>query len=145
MNLVDWFVAQALSDQVSIVGVVIGGLGLSGIFLQLSQQSAQSQTSFEDLFDERYRQIISAIPTKAMFGADLTDEEFGGAFDDLYHYIDLSNEQVFLLQRGRVRRKTWKYWRAGILSNLKRPAFRRAWAEISNKAPDDFSELRSIL
>lgn len=61
-----------------------------------------------------------------------------------YHYIDLSNEQIFLRQHGRVSAETWENWRGGIKSNLSRPAFKQAWKEIGGRAHDIFDELRRL-
>jgi hypothetical protein len=145
MPVINWFEAQVLSDQIAMVGVLVGAVGLLGVFLQLRQQSLQAQTAFEDSFDERYRQVVSPIPTRALLGDELTEEEYQAAFDDLHRYIDLCNEQAFLFNKRRIRRKTWVYWLDGLSSNLDRPAFKRAWTEISTQAPNDFSELRDAI
>ena len=60
------------------------------------------------------------------------------------HYIDLTNEQIFLRQYNRVSAKTWENWRDGIKSNLARPAFKRAWNEIKLRVPKSFEELRRL-
>jgi hypothetical protein len=73
----------------------------------------------------------------------LTDEEHERALDEFYHYIDLSNEQVFLRQRKRISAATWLNWRDGIRSNLDRPAFARAWQEIKERS-GNFAELRRL-
>lgn len=64
--------------------------------------------------------------------------------DDFYHYIDLTNEQVFLRIQGRVTAATWRNWREGIEGHLSRPAFQRAWEEIKLRAPESFTELRRL-
>lgn len=79
-------------------------------------------------------------------GLPLEDAEYLKAFDDFYRYFDLSNEQVFLESRGRVSKETWEMWASGIESNMQRPAFVRAWQEVSRKTNNaDFSELRTFL
>jgi len=103
-----------------------------------------SVTSFEDSFAKEYRELAATLPTKALLGEALTDEEHYQYFDEMYHYIDLCNEQVFLHNVGRISDKTWAFWKAGITSNLRRPAFDRAWAEIAARASGDFSELRAV-
>jgi len=67
-----------------------------------------------------------------------------GALDTFYHYVDLTNEQISLRMKGRVTRATWANWADGIRSNLSRPAFRAAWAEIARLAPDSFDDLRRL-
>jgi hypothetical protein len=81
--------------------------------------------------------------TKALLGSELSEEEYQSAFDELFRYIDLTNEQVSLRQRKRITRKVWEYWVSGIQANLALPAFKRAWSEIQNKS-NSFQELRRL-
>ena len=111
---------------------------------QLWLSQAQAVTAFEDSLAKEYRELAAKLPTKALLGGPLSDEEHSKSFDEMYHYFDLCNEQIFLMQAGRVTDKTWAFWRDGITSNLKRPAFEKAWSEIAARSNGDFSELRSI-
>jgi len=81
---------------------------------------------------------------KALLGQQLCEREFAEAFAALYHYIDLSNEEVFLRQKKRVTPETWKYWRDGIRSTLALPTLKRAWDEIKPAVPEFFTELRRL-
>lgn len=129
---------EVLGDLASLgtaVGVLVG-------VWQLRHSHIQKITEFEDSFAREYRELAGRLPTKALLGEELTQEEYLAAFDEFYHYFDLCNEQVFLRETRRITRKTWEFWRQGIEANLKRPAFRRAWREIAAKAGADFSELR---
>ena len=80
----------------------------------------------------------------ALLGAELSSEEREQSLEAFYHYIDLSNEQVFLRMHRRVSKSTWQNWCSGIRSHLERPAFAEAWAEIKNRADHNFSELRRL-
>src|SRR5205807_1580893 len=60
------------------------------------------------------------------------------------HYVDLTNEQVFLRCIGRVSDETWENWCDGIRDMLARPAFGVAWSEIKRRAPHSFEELRHL-
>ena len=111
---------------------------------QLRLSQTQAVTAFEDSLSREYRELAANLPTKALLGEPLSDQEHVDSFDEMYHYFDLCNEQIFLMQSGRVSRKTWAFWRDGIASTLKRPAFKRAWSEIAARSGGDFSELRSI-
>lgn len=111
---------------------------------QLFLAKQQAVTSFEDSFAKEYRDLASKLPTKALLGEPLNDDEYSAHFDEMYHYFDLCNEQVFLYKAGRISDKTWVFWQDGIKTNLKRPAFERAWSEIAAKANDDFSELKAL-
>jgi hypothetical protein len=66
-------------------------------------------------------------------------------FHEFYQYFDLTNSQIFLRQSGRISKKTWTFWAEGIETHLARPAFAAAWAEISRRAGNDFSELRRLI
>ena len=112
---------------------------------QLHLTKRQAQTSFEDSFAKEYRDLISKLPTKALLGHPLNDQEYITHFDEMYHYFDLCNEQIFLSKVGRISDETWVFWQEGIKTNLTRPAFERAWSEIAAKASDDFSELKSLV
>ena len=132
----------------AIIGVIASVATAVGVFLafrQLRLTKQQAITSFEDSISREYRELATRIPTKALLGEPLSDAEHEAALDEFYKYIDLSNEQTFLRQRGRVSLETWGFWCDGIKSNLCRPAFKRAWDEISQKADGDFSELRRLI
>jgi hypothetical protein len=127
---------------------VIGPLATAAAVLvaawQIKEAKKHAITDFEDDLDREYRQIIYKIPVKALLGQDLTEQEYHEALVALYQYVDLSNNQVFLRQAGRVSGKTWTFWRDGIKSNLSREPFRRAWNEIKEKGQSSFSELRRL-
>lgn len=111
---------------------------------QLVLSQRQSVTNFEDSFAKEYRELTSKLPTMALLGEALNDEEYAKCIDEMYHYFDLCNQQAFLRKAGRISDKTWTFWHDGMASNLKRPAFERAWAEIAARANGDFSELREL-
>lgn len=119
-----------------------GAVAVGAWQLVLSQRL--SVTNFEDTFAKEYRELAAKLPTKALLGEQLSDDEYAKHFDELYHYFDLCNEQVFLRSVGRISDKTWIFWKDGIASNLRRPTFARAWAEIAARANDDFSELKRL-
>jgi hypothetical protein len=128
---------SALSNIATAAAVVVAAW-------QLVLAHRQGITNFEDSFAKEYRKLASKLPTKALLGEPLTDEEYAKHFDELYHYFDLCNEQVFLHSIERISEKTWDFWKDGIAANIRRPAFKRAWAEIAARANNDFSELRAV-
>lgn len=111
---------------------------------QLVLSKRQATTTFEDSLAKEYRDIAASLPVKALLGEPLSDEEQSDKFDEFYRYFDLCNQQVFLRQTGRVSNKTWTFWQDGINSNLKRPAFARAWSDVAQRSNGDFSELRAL-
>jgi len=130
-------ILSALSSIATAIGV-----GVAAYQLRITR--SENVTTFEDSLTVQYRQIASTLPLNALLGESLTDEEHNGHLQYFYRYIDLCNEQVFLHESGRISDRTWTLWRDGILSNLQRPAFARAWQEIANRSKGDFSELRLI-
>jgi len=110
---------------------------------QLLRTHQQSVTVFEDSLAREYRELTAKIPTKAFLEGNLTEQEYEANFDKFYRYFDLSNEQAFLHKKRRVRASTWIFWKDGIASNLKRPAFKRAWNEVCKRS-SDFAELRAL-
>lgn len=110
--------------------------------IQLSREAAVAD--FENSIYKEYREIIKGIPVRLLLGHDHIEELREDDLNQLYNYIDLCNEQVFLRQVGRIRKDTWIYWRDGIKSNLCRPAFQKAWERIKRDSDGDFSELRRL-
>jgi hypothetical protein len=110
---------------------------------QLWQRKKQFTTEFEDKLTSDYRDIVYEIPVDALLD-DSDSEGYEGCLKDYYRYIDLSNDQVFLRQEGRISKSTWENWRAGIETNMGRDDFEEAWNEIEEKAPDSFNELRKL-
>lgn len=111
---------------------------------QLVLSHRQAVTTFEDSLAKEYRDIAATLPVRALLGEPLSESEYADKFDEFYRYFDLCNQQVFLWQAGRVSDKTWAFWRDGISSNLKRPAFASAWSEVAARSNGDFSELRCV-
>lgn len=136
---------QDLFTEIGAIASAVTAVGVLLAILQLRLTKQQAITSFEDTISREYRELATRIPTKALLGKQLSDAEHEKALDEFYHYIDLSNEQTFLRQTDRISLKTWVFWRDGIKSNLCRPAFKRAWDEISEQAGGDFYELRRLI
>ena len=90
------------------------------------------------------RKLARKIPVASLPGQELPREAFEKIREEIYNYIDLSNEQVFLRQNGRISKATWMNWCEGIQSNLSRPLFIRVWEEVKNAVPESFQELRRL-
>lgn len=147
-------VATAVSALLSIASVVAVFL----VWEQLKQNRCQlelnrseleqtkniAQLQFEDSLTKEYRELASRIPTKALLGSGLSPKDYEGAFDELFRYIDLSNEQVLLRKADRIGDDTWANWCSGIQYNLSLPVFSKAWNAIKDKENNQFSELRKL-
>lgn len=127
----------------SVVGSIGTALAVLVAAWQVRKSTEQARTNFEDELAQEYRQLARDIPVEALLGAELSSERFDSAFSTLYHYLDLTNQQVFLRMNGRIRRSTWSDWRDGIRSNLSKPAFATAWQQVKSRS-DNFHELRRL-
>jgi hypothetical protein len=129
-----------------ILAEIATSIGVAFAALQLWLSHKQAVTAFEDSVNREYRDLAAELPIKVFLDdGSLSDEEYHEAFDKLYHYFDLSNEQVFLRQIGRVSQRTWTFWCDGIRSNVKRAAFSKAWGDIDKRIGGDFRELRRLI
>ena len=130
-------------EWISAAASTVAAIGVTLAYAQLRITKNIAQSQFEDGLAKEYRELASAIPTMALLGHPLSDDEHLTAFDEFFRYVDLSNEQVSLRQRKRVGEEVWGYWCSGIQTNLSLPAFKRAWSEIQSQCTS-FQELRRL-
>ncbi len=76
-------------------------------------------------------------------GEALDAVERENCFDELYRYIDMSNEQICLRMSERVGADVWENWQSGIKANLALPAFAYVWEEIKGRS-ENVRELRQL-
>lgn len=95
-------ILSAFANIATAAAVVVGAW-------QLVLGQHLSVTNFEDPFAKEYRALAATLPTKALLGEALADDEHMKHFDEMYHYFDLCNEQVFLQRGGRVSDNTWVF------------------------------------
>jgi len=129
---------QALAAIATVVLVVI-------TWQQLRLVRKQATTTFEDSLTAQYRRIMENIPTDIWLGSPLKTldkERQSQCRDAIYRYVDLSNEQAFLHTKKRITDDVWNEWIEGIKSNMELPALKEVWAEVAQKQPDSFNELR---
>lgn len=135
MNAFEW--SQTIASWVTVAGVFLAAW-------QIWLTCKQAKTQFEDELASQYRELVKKLPIGALFGDELSSEAHQSCLPDFHHYFDLTNEEVFLRIKGRIRKDTWADWREGIRLNLERPAFARAWAEIKQRSGKSFQELRKL-
>lgn len=131
------------AEWVSAAASIVGAIGVISALWQLRISKVIAQLQFEDGLAKEYRELASRIPTTALLGQKLSEEEYKQAFDEFYRYVDLSNEQVSLRQRNRIGKTVWQHWCSGIKANLELPSFKRAWEEIQEQSIS-FQELRRL-
>lgn len=135
-------------DALSLLNVLAELATASGVAFTVAQlwlARRQAVTDFEDGLATEYRALAITLPTEALLGGQLDDLDHAKALAQFYHYFDLSNGQIFLRQKNRVSKRTFEFWRDGIQANMARPAFARAWKDISERVPGDFEELRRLI
>lgn len=137
----DW--VSAIASSISAVATVVAAGGVIFAYKQLLTAREIAQLQFEDGLAKEYRELAGRLPTRALLGEELSELEYTDAFDELFHYIDLSNEQVSLRQNNRISTVVWKSWCEGIKTNLALPAFKRAWSDVQEKSRS-FQELRHL-
>jgi hypothetical protein len=142
MNITSENISE-ISSAITAITSIFATIGVWFAFKQLKISRDIAQLEFEDGLSKEFRELASNIPTKALLGHTLSDAEYEEAFDELFRYFDLSNEQVSLRQRGRICKTVWKDWSEGIQANLKLPAFERAWVEIQKQC-ESFQGLRRL-
>lgn len=132
------------NEIVQSIAAVATAIGVLMAWWQIRTTKEQAVATFEDQLTTQYRDIAATLPVEALLGEELSAERQAAALPAFYRYIDLTNEQVFLRQTGRVRRSTWANWAAGIQGHLERPAFAAAWSDIQRRAQNNFTELRRL-
>lgn len=131
-------------EELSEISNVATAIGVAVAAWQLLVTRRQAVSSFEDSLTSQYRSLVKDIPLPALLGEPISEGEMEAALPHFYRYFDLCNEQVFLFHNGRISKKTWVNWEEGIRTNLYRPAFADAWAQIAARADLDFSHLREL-
>lgn len=126
-------------------GTIATALAVFVAAIEVRRNTNQARTDFEDGLNREYREILRCIPVEVHLGEEVTaSERWPECLARIYQYLDLTNEQIFLRQMGRVSRATWRQWVEGIQATLDQPAFEKAWREVKAKAPGRFSELQRL-
>ncbi len=133
----------SITDWITAVSSVGSTIGVFLAYKQLASSKEIARMQFEDSLAKEYRELIMAIPTKALLGEDLSSEEFEKSFDEIFRYFDLTNQQIFLRSKKRVSKSTWLEWIEGIKSNMSLSVFKLAWEKIKSKS-NSFDELRRL-
>ncbi len=135
---------MVLSDSITAMASVVTAAGVILAWWQIRLAKQQAVMQFEDGLNSQYREIARRLPIDALLGEPLDDQTQKDSLKEFFHYIDLTNEEVFLRRRRRVSLITWKDWAEGIRWNITRPAFAAAWKEIKGRSPESFNELRRL-
>ncbi|WP_296211323.1 hypothetical protein [Psychrobacter sp. UBA3480] len=126
------------------LGLYITFLGLLAAIYQLRQNFLQQRTIFEDSISKEYRDIIQRIPYRALIGEEIPLSEASAVQNEVYNYMDLCNEQIYLRMSNRVSKKTWNNWQEGMKTNFELKVFNDTLNEVFEKLPSNFIELQSV-
>jgi hypothetical protein len=131
-------------ETLNVIASISTACGVIVAAYQIRISRIKGVQQFEDGFAKEYRDIANRLPPEALLGLDINDLNKEKFFDDFYRYFDLCNEQIFLRNNGRITKSTWIFWRDGIRSNMRKPAFAEAWNKIEKTGTKEFSELRKL-
>jgi len=82
---------------VSAFANVATAVGIFFAWWQIKNSKNLAITQFEDSMAKEYREIAQRLPTKALLGEQLEQEEYRDSLDDFFHYIDLTNTTTLSL------------------------------------------------
>jgi hypothetical protein len=139
-----------MSGMFSALGILLTAAGVIAAVVQLHRNGQQARRQFEESLTDRYRQLVAELPVWAFFDDDLTPEQHAVVNDpktlsSFYRYFDLCNEQAFLHRQRRLDTATWEEWLDGIVTNVRREAFRHAWEDkLVGHIGSDFGDFRAI-
>ena len=119
-------------------------IGVSIAVFELRESQKIAQTQFEDSMDQQYRELAKDIPVDALIGKRVNDKQKLLTRELIYNYLDLSNEQIFLRKKKRIRYDTWLDWQAGIQSHLQKVEFKTVWDEVKAQSAGTFTSLERL-
>lgn len=122
---------------------------------ELKQQERVQKTQLENRLNEEYRENWREVDSELLLNPDYHESAVDGQLDlteseanAIYSYVDLTNQQIFLRRRGRIRKSRWKDWEQGIQTLIQHPPINAEWKRIKEKTDTevgrDFDELRRL-
>lgn len=134
------FIIEVLNTLVPYATVF--GVGVAAH--QIRRSNIQQRVMFEDSINKEYRDIIQRIPYKVLIGDEVPLSEANAVHNEIYNYMDLCNEQIYLRMSDRVSKKTWNNWQEGMKTNFELKVFNDTLGEVFEKLPSNFIELQSV-
>lgn len=126
---------MSTADGIQYATLIITGTGvliaLFALIWQSYQTREQLKLNFFADYTKRYQEII------LNFSENINESDFD--FNKLPKeikektlrymraYFDLSSEEYYLSQAGRIDKKVWKEWKSGIEFTFSKKAFKDAW------------------
>ncbi len=134
------FIIEVLNTLVPYATVF--GVGVAAY--QIRRSNIQQRVMFEDSINKEYRDIIQRIPYKVLIGDEVPLSEANAVHNEIYNYMDLCNEQIYLRMSDRVSKKTWNNWQEGMKTNFELKVFNDTLGEVFEKLPSNSIELQSV-
>lgn len=131
-----------MSEVWTAVGSIGTAIAVIVAAIQIRYATRQEKTEFEDSLAKEYRELLGQLSRSILLQDTVTDRDTNEKFVILYRYLDLSNEQVLLREKGRITKVTWNDWCAGIRSNLEKDGFKDVWNSVKGKSFDDLKRLQ---
>jgi len=128
-------------DSIASIATAIG-VGIAA--WQIWESRKLTGASFEDSFDQQYRELSFTIPVNALLGKPLDEGKEDQARESVYNYLDLCNEQIYQRAKRRISEERWHEWASGIEGNLSRPFFLVVWEDVKKHTPGAFSFLERL-
>ena len=122
---------------VQTAAAIVGSAGVVVATLVFRQTREQARTTFEDSINQEYRRIFSILPPE-VFLADGRVELSPEQERAVLSYFDLSNEQLRLINEGRVAEGTARMWRQGIQELMALATFEDQWKMWNGGLPATF-------
>ena len=149
-------------ETLTCIAECITALAGIGILWTISIAREQLAQDFEERFNVEYREILEKIPMEAFIDDSLPKNYFEDRknLKPFFLYFDLSNEEIYhfkipvkrtLLRKRaiKIRCETRDEWISGIKSNMKLPAFQKAWESLKGQhnpsLPPLFGELTAFI
>lgn len=113
--------------------MIASGATAVGVFIaawQFWQSRRISQASFEDSYDQQYRNLMLKIPVDAFLKETLDEGDKKQARRFIFNYLDLCNEQIYQRSKRKIKNARWEEWQQGIDANLKNNLFISVWKEV---------------
>jgi len=129
---------------------VLAGAAIAGVLFavfQLAQVRKQRRRGFEDMFVQRYWDIMDRLSLPAIEATRPADGRVSP--DDrrvVISYIRLCEDELDLRAERWIRADTWELWRSGMTMQLRRWPFEDIWREVSAReeaADGQFARLRA--
>ncbi|WP_340111969.1 hypothetical protein [Maribellus mangrovi] len=126
---------MSASECIQIWTLIITGSGVLIALIALIWQSyltrQQMKLNFFADYTKRYQEIILNFPEN-INEPDFDFEELSKEVREktlrfMRAYFDLSSEEYYLSQEGKIDKKVWKEWKGGIEYTFSKSAFQQAW------------------